>query len=250
MKTLCEPLLAYFPNTNDAQTIQGHLIQYGLFYPDPLDKQVIQKMISHDYWEIVIRQFRALQDSWKGPKVPVFIFPSDFTNDLLLNEFNGLSGLSYPDKIFLFITHETTYKQLEALLTHEYSHVFRLQDTTLNSRSLTLSDALVLEGIAEVAVEQLVGHYYLAKATCLYSRETAQTYWKEWIEPNQHLLKSDHQHDRLMYGGEDVPKWAGYNIGFHLVKAYMQKTNPTLLELLGTPTDKIIEKSGFSKNVR
>ncbi|WP_112182386.1 MULTISPECIES: DUF2268 domain-containing protein [Paraliobacillus] len=249
MDTLCDPLVAYFIDT-DAQTIQWHLLQHGLFYPDPHDKHTILAMFKNDYWGIVEEQFNSLKQRWKGPEVPVFLFPSDFTNNRLQEEFSGLSGLSYPDKVFLFIKDDTSPKKLEALLTHEYSHVYRLQYKPLKDKTLNLSDAIVLEGIAEIAVQQLVGNTYLSKATGLYTKEEAQFYWNEWIKPNQHLVKTNLQHDQLMYGGEDIPKWAGYNVGFHLVKNYMENNNISLLELLQMPTDTIIEKSAFDKNVR
>lgn len=249
MDTLCDPLVAYFTDT-DAQTIQWHLLQHGLFYPDPHDKHIILAMIKHDYWRLVEEQFVSLKQRWQGPDVPLLLFPSDFTNNRLQEEFSGLSGLSYPDKVFLFITDDTPSKKLEALLTHEYSHVYRMQYNPLKEKVLTLSDAIVLEGIAEIAVKKLVGNTYLSKATSIYTKEEAQFYWNEWIKPNQHLVKTNVQHDRLMYGGDEIPKWAGYNVGFHLVENYMEKNKIPLLELLQTPTDTIIEKSGFHKNVR
>ncbi|WP_117168232.1 DUF2268 domain-containing protein [Paraliobacillus sediminis] len=249
MDTLCEPLVSYFTDT-DAQTIQWHLLQHGLFFPDPHDKQIILTMIKRNYWRKVEEQFASLKLKWKGPEVPVLLFPSDFTNNRLQEEFSGLSGLSYPDKVFLFITDDTPLKKLEALLTHEYSHVYRLQYNHSKDKTLTLSDAIVLEGIAEIAVKKIVGNTYLSKAGSLHTKEEAQFYWNEWIKPNQHLVKTNAQHDRLMYGGEEIPKWAGYNVGFHLVENYMEINKISLLELLQTPTDTIIEKSGFPQNVR
>lgn len=249
MDTLCDPLVAYFTDT-DAQTIQWHLLQHGLFYPDPLDKHTILTMIKRNYWRRVEEQFVALKQRWKGPEVPVLLFPSDFTNNRLQEEFSGLSGLSYPDKVFLFISDNTSSNKLEALLTHEYSHVYRLHYNPSKDKTLTLADAIVLEGIAEIAVKKLVGQDYLSKATSLHNKEEAQFYWKEWIKPNQHLVKTNVQHDRLMYGGEEIPKWAGYNVGFHLVENYIEKNKTSLLELLQTPTNTIIEKAEFHKNVR
>ncbi|WP_369010262.1 DUF2268 domain-containing putative Zn-dependent protease [Oceanobacillus alkalisoli] len=54
--------------------------------------------------------------------MPIFIFPSDRSN----TEINGKSGLSFHDKLFLFISGETSLTEIKALLTHEYYHVCRL----------------------------------------------------------------------------------------------------------------------------
>ncbi|GGM41968.1 hypothetical protein GCM10011351_30060 [Paraliobacillus quinghaiensis] len=244
---LCAPLTHYFSDAN-SETIQLHLIQHGLFHPDPHDQYVIRGMISNDYWKITTVQLATLQKKWEGPDISTFLFPSDFKNEQLRTELNGISGLSYPDKLFLFITEQTTSNQLKALIVHEYSHVIRFHYVHHQNSILTLRDALVLEGIAEVAVKQIVGENALSKATKIYDQSTAKKHWQNWIKANQNLTKTNPKHDLLMYGGDNVPKWAGYNVGYHLVNTYVEKVNPTLQELLRTPTNKIMEHS-ISKNV-
>ena len=239
---LCTPLIRSFSGA-DTETIQWHLIQHGLFHPDPHDQHVIQGMLSNEYWTITTKQFAILQNEWQGPDIPIFLFPSDFTNEQLRTDLHGISGLSYPDKLFLFITDQTTSEQLKALIVHEYSHVIRFHYVHHQNDILTLRDALVLEGIAEVAVKQIVGDSALSKATKIYDKSTADKHWKNWIKANQDLVKANPKHDLLMYGGDQIPKWAGYNVGYHFVNAYVEKANPSLLELLRTPTKKIITRA-------
>ncbi|MFB1049786.1 DUF2268 domain-containing protein [Paraliobacillus sp. JSM ZJ581] len=238
-ETLCQPLAPYFQDT-DAHTIQHHLIQHGMFYPDPIDKQVIKQIIAKNYWERVRQQLQTLEKLWSKQEGTLFIFPSDFTNPQLLKQFNGVSGLSFTDKLFLFITDQTTEIQLQVLLTHEYSHICRLQHFSALGLTFTLADAIVLEGIAEAAVKELIGERYCSPWVHLYSKAQLADLWKEWIQPNIDVSSTCMKHYALMYGTEEIPQWAGYAVGYDVIDHYIKKYNISTKQLITTPTKEIL----------
>ncbi|CQR46003.1 hypothetical protein BN1058_00246 [Paraliobacillus sp. PM-2] len=240
---LCQPLVPYFKQT-DAQAIQHHLIQHGMFYPDPTDKHIIENIIAKNYWRIVKQQLQNLEKMWSKYNGAIFLYPSDFTNAQLLEQFNGVSGLSYTDKLFLFITDQTTELHLQALLTHEYNHVCRLQYFSELEHTLTLADALVLEGIAEIAVREQIGEAYCSPWIHLYSKEQISALWKHWLKSNINIPSDNLQHQALMYGTEKIPKWAGYAVGYTLVDHYMQRYNVPLNKLITIPTSEFFTKIG------
>lgn len=242
--TLCKELTSYFIDVTSSD-IHLHLLNHGLFTPDPLDKQTIQDLTESDCWSIIENQFNQLRKKWKGPDVPIFIFPSDHTNPLLQSEFNGLSGLSFEDKIFLFISNKASTKQIQALFTHEYNHVCRLETSKKNDEKLNLLDAMIMEGIAEHAVKTHIGEEYLAFWTQLYPLHYAKSKWKKWIEPHLTVKKTNRLQHQLMYGSNTIPKWLGYNFGYHIVSTYTKNKKASTKELIHTPSQTILANSAF-----
>lgn len=242
---LCRKLIAYFPNAT-AYDIHHHLLQNGLFLPSASDQKVIEAMCRKDYWKIIVEELKQLISKWNGPDIPVFIFPSNLKNKQLRVDFNGRSGLAYQDKICLFISSRTSEAELQALLTHEYNHVCRLQYLNKKEEDIQLLDAMVLEGMAEMAVYERLGKKYLAKWTSIYSLAYVLTYWSEWFAPNLDSKKIDMRHNLLMYGDYSIPKWLGYNMGFHLVASFAENKQIELDKILRIPSKVILDGSAFA----
>ena len=97
-----------------------------MYTPLTSEKDRIIKLQSNQVWEIIQNEAQSLQKLWKGPEIPIFIFPSETSNEIIKIEFNGKSGLAFKDKLFLFISEENNEVEIRSLLTHEYNHVCRL----------------------------------------------------------------------------------------------------------------------------
>lgn len=242
--TLCEPLTSFFEASS--AEIHHHLLHFGLFYPNPLDKQVIEKMCKGNQWRTIEKVYNNVRTEWKGPDIPIFIFPSDFKNKELRKDSNGRSGLAFQDKLVLFISADSTDRELESLITHEYNHVCRLHYLDQPEERLTLLDSLILEGLAEAAVAEKLGETYLAKWTSIYSLDFTKTCWEKWLKPNVNVRKTDMRHDQYMYGYGKIPKWAGYNVGYHLVTSFLENEAKSVQETLTIPSSKILQGSQFS----
>ncbi|ASN07064.1 hypothetical protein CFK40_19615 [Virgibacillus necropolis] len=242
--TLCPHLTNYYTSIT-TEEIHQHLLQNGLFPPSISDEKTINKMYERNIWRNVESEFNKLKVDWNGPDVPLFIFPSNLENEQLRIDFNGLAGLAHQNKLFLFVSSQPTDKEIQALLTHEYNHVCRLNYLNQEEKTITLLDAMILEGLAEMAVHERMGKEYLAKWTSMYSLEHALKYWKGEVESNLHLQKGSIRHQQFMYGNDSIPKWMGYNIGFHLVCSFVENTTCTVNQLLRMPTEQILEESAF-----
>ena len=72
-------------------------------------------------------------------------------------EFNGRAGVAFTDKLFVFMTSHTSDEEMLAVLTHEYHHVCRLKAINQSDETITLLDAMMMEGLAERAVEEYCG---------------------------------------------------------------------------------------------
>lgn len=237
-------LMTYFSHSWHDQ-IHQHLLQNGLFLPDSSDEKTIQIMCANRFWEIAETELTQLKHEWNGPDIPVFIFPSNIRNDQLRVDLGGKSGLAHQDKMFLFICGTTSEKDLQALVTHEYNHVCRLNYLNLAEKNIRLLDAMILEGLAELAVLERFKKGFLATWTSLYPIEDAFVQWEKNFKSNLDVKKANTFHNELMYGNDTIPKWMGYNIGFHLVTSFAKKAEIDMNQMLQLPSKTILEESGF-----
>ncbi|MDC3413278.1 DUF2268 domain-containing protein [Aquibacillus sp. 3ASR75-11] len=241
---LCSHLKPYFDHAF-LDEIQNHLHEFGFFLPHPSDAERINRMKENNVWENTQRVFKELKEEWKGPDIPVFIFPSNIQNEMLRNDFNGKSGLGYRDKVFIFISDHTPKEEIRALVTHEYNHVCRLEYLNLPEDEINLLDSIVLEGIAEIAVRDYLGEGYVSKWAKLYRFKDALNWWMKWIRMNSNIKKTDDKHLHLLYGGGNIPKWMGYHTGYHLVLSYVRNNSTDLKTLLRLPSESIVQGSDF-----
>ncbi|MCM3639026.1 DUF2268 domain-containing protein [Sporosarcina luteola] len=237
---VCANLSQYFP-TGTVSDIHHHLTMFGMYLSAKQGRALTKKLQSNNVWDISAKEFGLLRSKWKGPSVPVFIFPSDSYNKVLAREFKGKSGLAYADKIFLFISPNNTETEIKAILTHEYNHVCRLNMFPKREEDCTLLDTIILEGLAEVAVAERFGEDFTSSWTSLYSERQLARFWKEVVYPNRNHLKESKIHDKVLYGLSRYPHMAGYAVGYYVVRNFLKGTDFHVVDLLTRPSTEIAQ---------
>lgn len=228
---LGELLKPLFPKLSP-QAIQYELLQQGLLQKGRMD-------VTLNAWEIVERQLAQLKRDWNGPDVPVYILP--ITNGHLKN------GVAYKEGICLFISTQLTSLELQALFVHEYHHICRLNHV---NEPPTLMHSLIMEGLAEDAVENLFGVYALSSWTRNYSLNEIQKYWDSHIADALYQ-KGLQQHKPYLFGDDQLglPPWIGYCAGYRIVQAFRRNKGAiSLKELMQTRAEDIIEGAGFRRD--
>src|SRR5699024_5274797 len=220
---ICEKLTGYFKDASAAE-IYGHLTLHGM-YRQPCDPgmNLMEKLWNKNIWEMVQHEEQQLKKIWKGPDVPIFIFPSDSNNRKLRQDFNGKSGISFHDKLFLFISERNEENEIRALLTHEYNHICRLSKYDKNEKDYVLIDSIILEGLAENAVNERIGEQFVSNWISYYPKEKLELMRKNIVWPNKNISINDHKHHHILYGSGAYPKMAGYCVGYYLVKKHMEE---------------------------
>ncbi|MFD1735301.1 DUF2268 domain-containing protein [Bacillus salitolerans] len=222
---VCEQLKSYFKKMS-AKEIYDLLSINGMYRPSIFNRNhQLEPFLEMDYWKVVQKYYTKLRKTWNGPDVPIFIFPVNERQQQIMNEFNGKSGLAFPDKLFLFLKSRVDEREIMALLTHEYHHVCRLKYVSKNERDVTLLDTILLEGLAEQAVRKYCGSQYNASWTAYYTDDELQTFYNEFMKPNKSLRISDEQYFDLLYGLKRYPKMLGYCVGFYIVDQCIRKHN-------------------------
>ncbi len=235
---ICEKMKEYFEGAQ-AYEIYDYLSLHGMYHPLKNGAEQVRRLQENKVWEIVQDEEERLRRLWEGSNVPVFIFPSDTTNRKIIIDFNGKLGIAFIDKLFLFISIDTSEKEIRSLFTHEYNHVCRLFKYQKSEKDYILLDTIILEGLAENAVRERFGEEFTATWTSYYTTDELEKMWNNLVHPNRNILKADRKHQDILYGLYSYPKMAGYSVGYYLVKKYIEANNLTSYDLLNTPSDKI-----------
>lgn len=244
LDTLCRPLEDTFKPAH-AEEIHMHLIENGMFQPVKETIKTVESLVGSDLWQRVEKEYHQLKREWNGPDIELFLLPADTQNPMLKREFNNKSGLSYSDKLFLFVTDRISPDELKALITHEYHHVCRLSKGKKGEEELTLLDSIILEGLAEYAVKERVGEDQLAIWATVYPKSTAIRFWNRFLLPHHDIGMTNRLHKKLLYGIKPFPKWIGYNAGYRIVESYAGKEEKESIDLFQVNSEDILKGSEF-----
>jgi uncharacterized protein YjaZ len=237
---MCEILVPYFKGTAAGEIYQ-YLRSFGMYRPLKNGRKVIEKLQRNKVWTIIEQQYNKLLKEWSGPKTNVFIFPSDSLNRQIQRDFNGKSGLAFHDKIFLFLSEENEEIEMRALFTHEYNHVCRMAMSKKTEEEYILLDSVIMEGLAESAVKELMGERYVASWTTYYKEEQLKKIWLNIIKPNLQIPKQDRRHRNILYGQNFYPKMGGYCTGYYLVQHVLKNQKLNTKDLLSLESEKILQ---------
>lgn len=198
-----------------------------MYKPNHRTRKTLEKLEEGKFWSVIEGIYLKYKRKWKGPDIPILIFPMDHSNSRLMREGNGKSGLSFIDKMFLFLTPVEDEKELEALFVHEYHHVCRMQALKKNPEEYTLLDSIILEGLAEHAVAENCGEKYTGEWSRRYSTTVLAGFWEKELKEKLSIKRNDRQHDELLFGLGSNPRLLGYAMGYEIVKQYKQHGNFT-----------------------
>ncbi|QGQ44657.1 DUF2268 domain-containing protein [Metabacillus sediminilitoris] len=180
---------------------------------------------------------KKLQKEWNGPDIPIFIFPCDDHNRRIQKEYKGRSGLAFNNKLFLFLSLNTNKRDISSLFIHEYHHVCRLAAVKKQEKDFTIIDTVIMEGLAENAVREMLGENDVASWTKLYSDSQCERFLERIITPQREVSRESHKFSQLMFGTGFYPNMLGYAVGYYIVKKYMKYTGKNTKELLGLPAE-------------
>lgn len=245
---ICHPLKQFFPQAT-IEEIHGELLTRGLFDPfeSPIISEILKKLEEEKVWETIKHEFNHLKNLWNGPDVPIFVYPLTKHRPLVDSVEVKKNGVSYNNVLFLFVSVELETEELKALLAHEYNHICRLSYVDKFPHEIELLDTLIIEGMAECAVEELYGERWLSPWTKGYSHEECLELWTKYFVKAIQLQGVDN-HFPFLYGNEvkGLPKWIGYCLGYRIVKSYLESEGISNQRLLyKTTASEILKGSDF-----
>lgn len=236
---MCEQFKSSFSETNPYK-IYDYLIKLGMYKPNRKSYRNFEDMKLEGVWGKVDAMFKKYRRKWKGPNIPIYIFPIGAINGLFLGRQEKKSGLAFKDKLFLFLSSLDDEKELEALFVHEYHHTCRINKQNKRIEEFTLLDSIVMEGLAENAVKECCGTKYVANWCTYYSNKEILHFWKRYIHKSLHVKKEDEIHDYILYGSKNYPRMLGYAAGFEIVSMYKMKNDFSIIQSFQLPSKHFI----------
>ncbi|MBS2968374.1 DUF2268 domain-containing protein [Metabacillus sp. KIGAM252] len=240
LNELAKKLKPYFPDRSE-KTLVKSLLPFGVYRNGQSALKTMQTIKEEKILPYINKEYEDLRKKWSGPDAPVFILPGDLSNGKIKREYGGKSGLAFHDKLFLFLAPDVPKEEVKALLIHEYHHICRLAKDPKKEKDYTLADVVIMEGLAENAVRELLGEDKTASWTRLYQDAQLRQFWKRHILPNQTIKQEDRHFDKMIYGLGMYPKMLGYTAGYYAVKSYMKDTGSMTESLFKTPSERIIK---------
>lgn len=154
--------------------------------------------------------------------VHVFVFPwFPSTDDR--KAFGGVTAVApYASTLHLFVSpHRFTYASLKETVVHEFNHLAFYQAQP--AQSYPLAAHMVMEGLAEVFREEVVGGKPAPWSVALTKGKA-----RDALKTLMPLLasKSEKVHAAVLFGNTEYKRWTGYSVGYWFVQTY-RKENPT-----------------------
>lgn len=129
---------------------------------------------------------------------------------------------------------------LPAELAHELDHTARIQVGP--GYGSTLIDEMVTEGMADAFSLQSFSEIPRIPWDHALTKGQERTVW---ARARRHLGQNV-DHAEWFFGSGELPRWAGYTIGFDIVSGYLQRhPNATAADLVTLSADTILRGSGF-----
>jgi uncharacterized protein YjaZ len=229
----------------EAKHFYQYLRKFGMYKPGTRSKRVFEELKKRDIWTKVEHLFQHYRKKWNGPEIPIYIFPMDTTERGLMMNGNGKAGVSFEDKMVLFLTPMDDEGELKALFVHEYHHICRMKQQKKSVRDYTLLDSMVLEGLAEHAVAEECGEQYTGKWSRRYSQKELEHFWKSFLSRNLSVKREQRLHDELLFGIGRYPGLMGYAMGYEIISQYKNKESFTAKASFQTMSEKFTKLLKF-----
>ena len=164
----------------------------------------------------------------------------------------GIGGFTDPDSGRLVISMDSRSPVglddlltiwLPIVLAHELHHSHRVLDGPGYGR--TLADAVVTEGSAEAFVRET---YPDAPPIPWVEPLRSDEERRVWGYAKDELPRADtaERHERWFFGKDELPRWAGYKLGYAIVRAFLEShPDKNAADLATMSSDEVIDGSGY-----
>ncbi len=175
-------------------------------------KKINEKYIKSSCKEVIEKCKKYLDK-----KVHIFLFPT--FDKFALEKMNGLSGFySWRDTILLFINSNGKWEDyFKGTVAHEIAHSL----SPYCKPGASIRDWIILEGIAENFKEFILKNSKKTPWIKSISKEES----KKLFDKMKGSIKKSNpkEYNEIFYGTGKYPLWAGYAIGYYLVKEFIEK---------------------------
>lgn len=189
--------------------------------------------------DIIKKTIVLCQKIYEIKNLNIFVFPSF---DLFVKKkMAGVTGFTpWKNTILLFINPAKAWKKsLKKTVAHEFCHVATIK----NHRWTTLLDSIIFEGLAENFVQCVIKNKLSPWSKTLNLKQSKK-YFKKLKENLD--SKDINIYKSIFFKGEEYPLWAGYAIGYNIVKRFLDNhPKYSWSKIIKLRPQDILDKSNF-----
>jgi uncharacterized protein YjaZ len=218
----------------------------GFLEKEYLEQQLIHQVFGKDYlFEKIVFDDKKINNILKTQfdksnklvsleDLDVYVFPC--FNSFVKEKMKGVTGFTpYNNTVFIYLNPSHDFEdQLEYVFCHEYNHAVIFN----HHKWETTLDSLIFEGMAENFSEAITNKVPI---TQIISKSDCEKYFS-LIKKDLHS-KDNKKYFELFFGTGKYPLWLGYNIGYHIVKEYLE--NVQWSEVVKTKPEDVLKKTSF-----
>jgi uncharacterized protein YjaZ len=218
--------------------LENTLFAESITSKDKIDDSMIESIINS-----ASKSIDTIGQYLRSRKLYVYVFPS---NDTFLSEMmDGVGGYPTDQTIVLTINSQNIKdfeNAIEKTVLHESVHLITLERHDINSTF----DQIIMDGLSEVFCEDIGGHESSQCANSISYDDSKKIFFdikKQIIDDNMVMS------EEIFYGTANYPLWAGYAIGYNIVRSFIKNhpdvTWETMFEMSFV---QILNGSDFAKD--
>lgn len=266
LRPFWEPFMGWMPPQavarDEGDPVMKAARTFGYFTPDLGAEQgleAVERLERAGSWpacvEAVQRAWNLLEPPAHGIQLDRVLFTLVLANPAAMNEEAGsYSGFGGVPGIVLVIAWPTGFNvpRLPAAAAHELHHNVRFSYEPF-SMHVTLGQYMVAEGLAEAFAAQVCGEENLGPIVNALSDEQMAA-MKPRFQEAVHLtgfdqvrgyIFGDWAAEKWGYPPQGVPSFAGYTMGYKVVRAFLDRTGKSAAQASYLPWQEIVEESRF-----
>lgn len=167
--------------------------------------------------------------------------------------YTGFGGIPGYVMVAFSQANDYTLPRVEGASVHELNHNVRFKIVPFNPLRITVADYIIAEGLAEAFAAELYGDEVLGYYVTDFSEEelaTAKQIIGDALEVSgfdavRGYIFGDAISEFMGRSKMGVPNFAGYAVGYRIVRQYLQRTGKSVAEGTFLPSSEIIAESGF-----
>jgi uncharacterized protein YjaZ len=194
----------------------------------------------------------ALQPEKHGVELGPIKYAIMVMNPAMLREdYGSYSGFQRPGIVMVTaFPNAFNVPRLPAAATHELNHIVRFRYEPWTEQT-TVGQYIIAEGLAEAFAVELFGEEIVGPYSTALSKkqlESVKPRFKEALKQTGDIrgfIFGDWAAEKFYYAKQGLPDFAGYTVGYEIVRAYTNRTGHSVAEATYLPWREIVEESKF-----
>lgn len=260
LRPFWESMLRYMPPAPDGQQPDPARIM-GLYGPDANPEEGLAALAwleRSGSWEACLEALRraeaALRPADHGIAVDRVRFSLALANPATVGAMGGYTGATGGPRQAIVLVWPDAHNiaKLPAAAAHEFHHLVRLsyEPWTL---ATTVGQYIVVEGLAEALAAELYGEELLGPWTAALTEaqiEEVRPRYRAAIEVSgfneiRGYMFGDQNAEQFGYKKQGIPQYAGYTMGYRVVREYLKRTGMKASAATYVPWQEIVKESRY-----